>query len=107
LERLPVRLRRGREVAAAVPALALAYRADRRADHLGGAVRGGERARHAVLQLAQLLGALARRDVLADAAVTLEHARRVEERLAADQHPARLALLVQPADLEVVERQVR
>ena len=55
----------------------------------------------------QILRALARRDVLADAAVALEGTEGVEYRLAADPDPYFLAGLVQAAQLQLPERLAR
>src|SRR5205085_4862072 len=94
------------EESPAGPVLGLADRADHRAQRARGAFRDGQRARDRLLEHAQLLGALARRDILADTAITAEEAGLVEDRRAARAHP-HLAALDDAAKLEVVERPVR
>src|SRR5258706_13412036 len=82
------------EVAAALPALRFAYGANHSFQRLGCAVRLGERAGDHMLQPQQLLGAHARGDVLAYAAIALEELLRVEHRLAARADIARIALRI-------------
>ena len=94
------------EESPAGPVLGLADRADHRAQRARGVFRDGQRARHRLLEHAQLLGTLARRDVLSDAAITAKDAGLVEDRRAARAHP-HLAALDDAAKLEVVERPVR
>src|SRR2546421_10588382 len=60
-----------------------------------------------MLEILQLLGALARRDVLADAAVALERARAVENRLAADAGVFQPAVAGGPLQLQIAKRLVR
>src|SRR6185295_19184769 len=97
----------GVEIAPALPALRLAHRADDRPQRVGCGFGLGQPARRRMLERAQLLVALARGDVLADAAVALEAARGIEHRLAADADPELLAGIVEPAQLEVLERLAR
>ncbi len=94
------------EAAARVPALALADDAQRGAHAFRGARRLGERARERVLELMDLLGALLRADVAADAAVALEDGDFVEHRLAAHRHPHDAAVFGRVLHLEVAERLV-
>ena len=94
------------EAAAVVPALDVADGAQAGLQALGDAVRLGERARHGMLQPQELLAALLRRDVAADAAVALEHALGVEQRLAAQREPHAAAVAQRALDLEVAERLV-
>src|SRR6202008_702736 len=94
-------LRVGAEIAAAITACSVADRPDRPAQRFRHAVRLGERARHGVLELAQLGRALARRDVLADTVVALERAAIVEHRLARDADPDFPPRRAPPAELEI------
>src|SRR5258705_4660746 len=82
------------EVAAALPALRFAYGANHSFQRLGCAVRLGRRQGDHVLKSQQLLGAHARGDVLADAAIAFEALLRVEHRLAARADVARIALRI-------------
>ncbi len=82
------------EVPAALPALRLRYRANYRLQRLGCAVRFGKRAGNHVLEAQELLGARARGDVPADAAVALEALLRVEHGLPARGDVARLTLRI-------------
>ena len=91
------------EVAAALPALGLADRADHRLQRLARAVRIGETAGDDVLQAQQLIRAGARGDVLGDAAVALEALLRVEHGLAARADVARIALRIDALVDEVGE----
>src|SRR5581483_3088246 len=84
----------GVPVAPAVPDLGLAQRPDHGAQARRAALGLGEAARDRVLEAQQLLLALARGDVLADAAVAAELARVVEDRLAADARVAGIAFRV-------------
>src|SRR5687767_14822346 len=60
-----------------------------------------------MLELAQLVGALTRGDVLADAAIAAKLPRVVEHRLAAHADPHLLAGLVEASEIEVAERAPR
>src|ERR671934_137100 len=86
-----------------VPALALADDAQGAPHAFGGARRLGERARERMLELMDLLGALLRADVAADAAVAFEDARLVEQRLAAHRHPDDAPVFGGVLDLEIAE----
>src|SRR4029077_782114 len=91
------------EITPALPAFGLADGAHGGLHRRGHAVGIGERPADRVLQRLQLLGALALGDGLADAAVALECAGRVEHRLAAYAAPDLPAGLKRPAELQIVE----
>src|SRR5439155_8992569 len=94
------------EIAPALPALRLADRTDHRRHARRSIVRFGEAPGSGMFQPQQLLLALALGDVLADAAVSLECARGVEDRLGAGVDP-QLPAFSLPAQLQVLERLVR
>src|SRR3954464_15265556 len=64
----------------------------------------GEHSRYRMLELVHVFGALLRRDLAADAAVTLEHADLVEGWLARKRHPDDAAVLRHILHFEIAER---
>src|ERR1043166_7053865 len=94
------------EIPAAFPVVRLAYRTHRGDQGLRAVLRLRQATGYGMLQIEQQRLALARGDVLADAAITAEPARGVEHRFAADRQMALHAALVQPRELEIAERLV-
>src|SRR5207244_4339193 len=92
--------------APAVPAFDVADEAQRRAQALRGGLRMSQRARDRMLELAQLVRALLLADVAADAAIALEDAFLVEQRLAAQRYPDDAPILGGVLHLEIAERLV-
>jgi hypothetical protein len=94
----------GGEIAAAGPFFRLAYRAYRRLDRRRCALRLGQAARHAMLESAQALGALALGDVLGHADMAQ---RRVVDPARAERHPDEVAVVAPPARLESFDDALR
>src|SRR6185295_5230614 len=91
------------KVSAAVPIFRFTHGANRRFQTLRCVVRIGEAAAYRMLQRPQLFRALARGDVLADAAVTDEIAGIVEYRRSADADPEGFACLASSSQLDVAK----
>ena len=95
------------EIPSAFPAFRLAHGADHRPDRRSHAVGLGEGAVDRVFQRLQLFGALARGDVLADAAIAAKATLAVEDRKAARTDAVQLALRIGALVDKVGERPPR